>query len=195
MRRMIALVLSAALALSLTACGADGEKAAAGSEESAAIGGDPATLEPDVKGEADSDGVQIPSPITKYDSLEEAAAAAGFSMAVPETIDGHPEQVYQVYNVGTENVLLEVIYHGGLEAESTVHIRKAPGSEDISGDYNQYSESETLAVGDREVTMKGDDGQVHLATWTLDGYTYSVAAYAETGVSSDELVELVAQVQ
>lgn len=200
MKKMIAFALSTLVALSLVSCagqtdpGSSSSSGSANSMEPAAIGGDPATWGPALDG--DGSGVQIPSPITAYTSMEEAAAAAGFDMTAPETIDSYTERVIQVFNANTEDAMFEVIYRdGGEESQNIIHIRKAPGAEDISGDYNQYAERSTETVGEAEVTMRGVDGQVHLATWTKDGYTYSIGVYSETGVSSDSMAELVAGVQ
>lgn len=200
MKKMIAFALSTVMALSLVSCTSQtnpGSSSGSGSDSSvepAAIGGDPATWGPALDG--DGSGVQIPSPITEYTSMEEAAAAAGFDMTAPETIDGYTERVIQVFNANTEDAMFEVIYRdGGEESKNIIHIRKAPGAEDISGDYNQYAESSTETVGEAEVTMKGADGKVHLATWAKDGYTYSINVYAEAGISSDSMAELVAGVR
>lgn len=178
MKRTIIFALSAALALSLAACGAAPKKAPGGGESAA----------------PENTGVQIPNPFTEYDSLEEAAAAAGFSMTVPETIDGLPEQVFRVLGAGGGDAMLEVICRDGEAAEDEIRIRKAPGTEDISGDYNRYSETETVAVGDVDVTVKGDDGQARLAVWTWDGYAYSLAVYGGTGISSGDMAALAAEI-
>lgn len=195
MKTMIAFALSAVMALSLASCAGQTSSSGSisdGSMESTAIGGDPATWGPALDG--DGSGVQIPSPITEYSSMAEAAAAAGFDMAVPKVVDGCTERVIQVFNANTDDAMFEVIYRdSGEESEDVIHIRKAPGTEDISGDYNQYAERSTETVGDVEVTMKGSDGQVHLATWTKDGYTYSIAVY--TGISGDDMAELVTGVR
>ena len=185
MKKMIAFALSTVMALSLASCAGQTNP---GSSSGSASG---SSVE-----RGDGSGVQIPNPITEYTTMEEAAAAAGFDVTVPETIDGYTERVIQVFNANTEDAMFEVIYRdGGEESKNIIRIRKAPGAEDISGDYDQYAESSTEAVGEAEVTMKGADGKVHLATWTKDGYTYSISVYAEAGVSSDSMAELVAGVR
>lgn len=196
MKKLLALALSAAMALSLASCAGQTNPGnnSDSSKEPAAIGGDPATWGPALDG--DDSGVQIPNPITEYPTLEEAAAAAGFDVTVPETVDSYSEKVFQVFNANTSDAMFEVIYRdGGEEPENIVHIRKAPGTEDISGDYNQYAESNTVAVGDIQITMRGENGQVHLATWTNGGYTYSIGVYTEAGISSDAMADLAAAVQ
>lgn len=60
---------------------------------------------------------------------------------------------------------------------------KAPGDGDISGDYNDYAQSDTITVSDREVTLKGNDDAVNLAIWAKDRYTYAVSASA--GLSAE----------
>lgn len=47
---------------------------------------------------------------------------------------------------------------------------------DISGDNNDYEEVETyMAGGVINVTTKGNNGTVSLATWTYDGYAYALS--------------------
>ena len=86
-------------------------------------------------------------------------------------------------------VMLEVIYADG-ETE-IARVRKAPGTEDISGDYNAY-DAQDVAVGDVTVTMKSADGLVKLAIWQDGGYTYAVSV--EAGLSADAMAELVSQI-
>ena len=87
--------------------------------------------------------------------------------------------------------MIEVIYASG--ENEIARIRKAPGAEDISGDYNAYAEQTELTSGDAAVTMKGADGLVQLAIWQADGYTYAVSV--ENGLTADAMAELVTQVR
>lgn len=166
---MIAFVLGAVMMLSLAACGGNGK--------------------------TDGNTVQMPVPFTEYASMGEAAAAAGFDLKAPESVEGYSREVIQVFDT-TEDAMIEVIYSAGEDEDaSTICIRKAAGSEDISGDYNQYAENNAVSVGESKVTMKGENGQVHLATWTNGGYTYSIGVYGENGISSDAMAGLAAAVQ
>ena len=157
------------------------------------IGGDPATWGPALDGE-DGGDVQIPDPFTEYASMDKAAAAAGFDMMVPESVEGYSDRTIRVLSNDENGSMIEVICRNG-DAENELRIRKAEGSEDISGDYNQYAESNTITVGELQVTMKGESGQVQLATWANNGYTYSIGIYDENGISSDAMAELVAAVR
>ncbi len=112
---------------------------------------------------------QIPNPFVNYETLEEAAAAAGVELKVPETVKGYSEKTYQAIT----KEFVQVIYH---EGDNRLFIRKANGDEDISGDYNFYDTEKQVKVGVYDVTMKGNDDTVSTAIWTKDGCTYAVMA-------------------
>lgn len=131
-------------------------------------------------------GVQMPNPFAEYETLAEAAQAAGVELTAPETVNGSDGRVFRAM----ENDLLEVIYRKG--EDETARVRKAAGTEDISGDYNVYAQVDTVTVNGAQVTLKGEAGKVSLATWTAEGYTYSVSA--EGGISSSDMIRLVANV-
>ena len=124
------------------------------------------------------------------DALDEAEAAAGFDLAIPDAVDGCSEKQFRAMDADGDK-MIEVIYASG--EDEIARIRKAPGAEDISGDYNAYAEQTELTSGDAAVTMKGADGLVQLAIWQADGYTYAVSE--ENGLTADAMAELVAQVR
>ena len=57
----------------------------------------------------------------------------------------------------------------------TASLRKAPGTDDVSGDYNEYSDVKTILVGGLSVTLKGEGGAYVFAVWSADGYSYSLS--------------------
>lgn len=155
----------------------------------------------------------MPNPFTDHTSLADAQKAAGFSIRIPETIQGVSANVFRT--LGSE--LIEVIYLKDYDAKSDqtdaaadnrtseisrteiARIRKglydknsAADSADISGDYNTYSEVFTTKIGTREVTMKSDNGMVKTAIWTDGGYAYSIST---DGISADEISALIAKIQ
>ena len=155
MKKALAAVLSLALTLSLAACGGrSGEQTDSGKAEN-----------------AQTDEVQIPNPFTEYDTPEDAAQAAGYPFATPESVDGFDTVLYSVMNDGE---LLEVIYRN--DSDDLI-ARKGPGDGDISGDYNEYAEE---AIADKtdmpSVTFRGNNGKWSLALWTdaASGYAYSL---------------------
>ena len=144
----------------------------------AACGNSTDSDEPDIIG--------MPNPFTDFDTLAEAEAQTGFDITLPDAIGSSDKRIYRAMN----DEMLEVIYMNG--EDETGRVRKARGSEDISGDYNEYAETETVSVGGVDVLLKGDAGLVKLAVWTNDGYAYSVSS--EAGLTADEMTELVSAV-
>lgn len=133
---------------------------------------------------------EIPNPFTEYATLDEAAKAVGFDISVPDAIDGYTERIIRAE---VDSKMLEVIYQNGESDE--IRIRKAVGAEDISGDLNEYAQSNTAAIGDLSVTMKGENDLVTLATWISNGYTYSIGAYNQAGISAAAMTDLITAVK
>lgn len=144
-------------------------------------------LDTDPLGKAGIGGVQLPNPFAEYETLAEAARAAGVQLTAPDSVNGSDRRIFRAI----ENDLLEVIYCKG--EEEIAHIRKAVGAGDISGDYNVYPQVDTVTVNGAEVTRKGDAGKVSLATWTAGEYTYSISV--ESGISAREMTRLISAVR
>ena len=143
------------------------------------------------------ENVKIPDPYEEYTTLEEAEKAAGFDMHVPEAPEGYANVIYRV---NASEKMLEVIYSdkdpGEEDAVEAYRIRKAVGSDDISGDYNEYSETDEVSVSDNPVALKGNDGSVFVAVWTSGAYTYAIDIdHNGQGLSRDEVLTLVNAVE
>ena len=175
MKRCIALAMSAALALSITACGSSSKPSASqsgsASDASTVLGED----------------VQIPNPWKDFESLEEAVKAVGFDFVAPDALAGCDQIAYQAI---PDDRIIGVLYLNGEERQ--VIIRKAPGGENISGVYSQFDKLEQVEVDGRSVTMSGDGETVSLATWT-DG-DYSFCVYADNGLAQGDMAQLVSQI-
>ena len=175
MKRCIALAMSAALALSITACGSSSKPSASqsgsASDASTVLGED----------------VQIPNPWKDFESLEEAVKAVGFDFVAPDALAGCDQIAYQAI---PDDRIIGVLYLNGEERQ--VSVRKAPGSENISGMYTQFDQVEQVEVDGRSVTMSGDGETVSLATWTDGDYSFSV--YADNGLAQGDMAQLVSQI-
>jgi len=125
-----------------------------------------------------SEKAQIPNPITEYKTLAEAEKAAGYTVKTSAYFKDTA-----VERVATIEKLVELDYAGGIT------YRMAPGSEDPSGDYNDYASTKTLKIGAYTVTAKGDGKTVSLATFSdgTCGYSFDF----ETGVSEAVLTQIV----
>ena len=154
----------------LTACGAD-----------SAIGADSHSAQ-----STSDSSTQIPNPWEDCTSLEEAQQLAGFSIQVPDSIDGYPNRSIQVMDTS----IIQVLYE--MDDDQQILIRKGTGSDDISGDYNTYSEISQITVSDSSVTLKGNDGKIMVAIWSDGSYSYAIDA---SGITSEDMTALIEQIQ
>ena len=114
--------------------------------------------------------VEVPNPFVEVKTLDEAYKIAGFTLSVPTTYEDYKKQVIQAI----ENDMIEVIYIEEESGYEGLRIRKAKGTDDISGDYNEYKNVETVKVGDYDVTEKSDGKNIFVATWTDGTYSYAI---------------------
>ncbi len=126
--------------------------------------------------------VQPASPFIPFDSIADAEKLAGFTITIPSKMpEGYAPKAIEAI----EEHMIQVVFEKN--EEHMIVIRKAKGNSDVSGDYNQYSENKTITIGGIEVTTKGHNGKVNVATWVDSEYSYSVYAGFE-GTSFDESV-------
>ncbi|MGN1388635.1 MAG: hypothetical protein ACI4WR_03215 [Bulleidia sp.] len=125
----------------------------------------------------------IANPWTDDATLEQMVSATGISLEVPSSIQG--------------NDLVSYRYMEGLDEadyEGEITIRKGTGSEDVSGDYNEYPVSrETDGI-----LLKGmTEGIYEDAVWSADGYSYSITVNpgTENGFSEEVILEIVNKVK
>ena len=184
MKKLLIFTVTAAMLLSLAACSQSAKPAAKPDQPAQTETADSKNAQ------AETENVQIPNPWTDYDSKDDAAQAVGFDLTVPDEISGCSEKSYRVLNAEGD-VMFEIIYASG--EDETARIRKAPGANDVSGNYNEYAETETVDVGGVRVTMKGADGFVKLAVWTNGDYSYALSV--ESGLSQNDMAALVSNIQ
>ena len=182
MKKLLILTLTAITAFSSAACKHTSDIATADAD----------TIQTSVFSQA-----QIPNPWQEYATLEEAIAAAGFSLTVPDNIDGYSSRVQLVMTDASDNAsanILEVQYISDTsENADRLSVRKAPGSEDISGVYTDYSQHTDLMIDDNTVTLEGQDNIFYVAKWTTNQYTYSI--FTDLGMTSDALSELIRTIE
>lgn len=136
------------------------------------------------------ESTQIPNPFVEVKNLDEASKIAGFSLEVPETYEDYKKQVMQAI----EDDMIEVIYYDENSEHEGLRIRKAKGTDDISGDYNEYKDVETVKVGDFEIIEKGSEGNISVATWNNGTYSYAIDV-AEASLTKDTIANLVSNIK
>ncbi len=204
-KKVTLMILCAATMLSMAACGEKQDQTIGAETTSQTVAENEDKIPTDGAVATEEiligDNTQIPNPFVDCNTLADAAALAGFDIIVPDSVDGYEERAI----TAMENDMIQVLY---LHGDDQVCIRKAVGEEECSGDYNAYSEEKTVTVGDKEVTMRGNNGKVMVAVWTEGGYSYSIGVYAyaqhndgvadpesNTGMTEDMITALIAQVQ
>ena len=129
-------------------------------------------------------GVQIANPFTDEDSLLAVQDKAGFQLTLPENFNGCVSYLYRAM----ADKMIEIICLDG-EGNETARIRKAVGSDSISGDYNEYADIKE----DGSLIIKGNDGKYSVAEWTEGNYSYAITV--ETPVSLETMKELKALIK
>ena len=85
--------------------------------------------------------------------------------------------------------MAQITYRSG---DASVTLRKAPGDEDISGDYNVYESVRELQLGSVAVTVKGSGNDCALALWQQNGFSYALSF--EPGISEQEAITLISEI-
>ena len=134
-----------------------------------------------------TDKVEIANPFLSCKTMNEAAQIAGFSMELPASV---PSWVSSSMIRAVESSMIEVLYEG---EDQQLTVRKAIGTENISGDHSVYSELSTEEVNGYTVTLKGDEGKVMVATWSNSGYTYAV--HTAAGLDHDTMLSIVSAIR
>ena len=124
----------------------------------------------------------------EYDSAEEMAEQLAFSMKdIPSLVDRSQKTSYIVYdeNFGEINYSWD---------DQSVCYRKSTGTEDNSGDWNEYAKQDTVNVDEFSCTLKGDsDDRYVLVTWTDGTYSYSIST--AKSMSEKELLDLIVEIE
>ena len=183
-QKITAMALAALMLASLAACGAAKADTPKTPDQTVTEPSDAVVTPSGDDAGPVGDNTQIPNPWTDYDTVEDAASAAGFDLTAPAAIAGEAQSAWRVMTGG--QTIFEIRYGDGIT------LRKAPGTGDISGDYNDYAESQDVAAGDVTVTARGNDGVIYCAAWEADESTYSLTS--DAGLTADELAAIVAEI-
>ena len=137
MKKMMTLTICAVVALSITACASSGAAAKTPITEATAITETTAITKSTTPTNTSPD-TMIANPFVDCQTMETAAEVAGFEFRSPEQVEGISEKKIQA----VDQEMIQVIYSAD---ENQILIRKAPGTRNISGDYNNYQKEETLS--------------------------------------------------
>ena len=127
----------------------------------------------------DEGNVGISNPVAGHETLEDAEKAIGFEIEY--------NGIDKVINYSTiGNDILEISFKGG-------YLRKAKGSDDISGDNNEYKVEKSVEIDGKKVTLKGTDKLINLAVWTDGDFSYCLGF--DEGTTEKEITNLVSGIK
>ena len=119
--------------------------------------------------EDDGEGfVQIANPWLEYNSVADAAKAAGVEFSAPEKLRSHKLGYIQAMNG-----LVDLRY---TKAGNTICVRKGSGTDDVSGDYETYKKETDKKIGGNTVTLKYNSKGVKAAVWTDGKDSFAVTS-------------------
>lgn len=126
----------------------------------------------------------LANPWQECASMAQAESLAGFSLAISDSAlpEGYGPEAACIQAI--EGSMLEVNYSG--ERGGSVCLRKAVGTDDVSGDYNSYDLTQTSRIAGQDVTLRGAENAWYVATWISDGYSFAVVSTSALTTSQVE---------
>lgn len=139
-----------------------------------------------------SKGGYMPNPFVDCKTMADAKKLSGFEFTVPEKVNGYEQSLIQATNEKGLK-LVQVFY---TQSGNEILVRKAAGTvSNLDGDYNEYKVSVNTKVNNIAVAMKGaSENAISVATWTNNGYTYSITAKGVT-LTQSAVAEIVKAVK
>lgn len=186
--RIVALLLCLSMGAALVACGENHTADSASGTQSNTPAATADSTSSAQQRAPESENDNMVNPWVDAENQDDAQQQAGLTIQLPSSLPA--EYGAPTFRVIPDDIL-ETNYAGNGDAE--ICIRKAVGTEDPSGDYNQYSGSQQVKVGDMEVTMKGNDGGVSLAVWQDGSNAYSIGIYDAAGITVEEMTQMVSE--
>lgn len=113
--------------------------------------------------------ITINNPIVSVKNIDELKKAVSFELLVPDKLPaGFSIEKLSVIS----RKIAEINYTNGIDK---IVYRTAGGSDDVSGDYASYETTEITKVNNTEVTLKGNNSLINLATWSQNGISFSLS--------------------
>ena len=129
--------------------------------------------------------VGMPNPFVEYKTVDEAQKVLPFSAVVPSNVKEYELEIVSVMS----NEMLQLIYKNG-DKEITYRVEK--GSNDISGDYNEYKDIKTVKVGDVEVKVRKSE-ETMSTIWTNGGLTFSL--YSNGNLTEKDITDIISSIK
>lgn len=118
-------------------------------------------------------------------SLAELTKKASFNVKDISEAD-MPFKVMSTSYLWCWNEFAQIIYEG---TDNSLTYRKTSGTDDISGDYNQYEQILDKVVNGVDITIKGNHDKYYLATWTTQDFSYSLSV--DEGIDLETILNII----
>ena len=177
---------SAAVSSAASSAASSVASSAVSSAASSAVSSAAASTEPS------GGAVGMINPWVECGTLTDAAKISGFTLEVPEKLNGHPISLIQAVQLKT----MQVFYSDGAPGTAGVKkniIRKGVGNDDISGDYTKYEKTETMNIEGLDVQLKSNNNVYYNVTWVNGRFSYAIMS--EDGIGMAQVKALVSTVK
>ena len=134
----------------------------------------------------DGQAVGAPNPFFSFKRLEDAEKKAGFNFNLLDVFENYTIQAYRVI----PKQLLEAVYDS--ESGDEIRIRKAPGKNDPSGDYNVYREKSSQMINGVEVTFYANENKCGKTVWQANGHSFSITS--QDRISIDKAIKTASKI-
>lgn len=134
--------------------------------------------------ESSENPILIANPYEECNTLAEAADITGFTLDIPEELNGCRIAEIIVW----DGTMIEANY-----SDNTMIRKGKSKEEDISGDYNDYDETQDVTINEIQVSISGNDNQCYKAIWNTDDYCYAIST--PVGFTLEDMTELIKQIQ
>lgn len=121
--------------------------------------------------------------IIECEDVDELSQYAGFDI---NELTGIPFDVVKCSYTWWFDATAQIEYIGD---DNVITYRVAESEEDISGDYNEYSQIKEETVHNIKVTIKGKADKAYLAVWTSGRYAYAICS--SEGISDTEMMAII----
>ncbi len=135
---------------------------------------------------ASQNAVGAPNPFYSFKSLEDAEKKAGFNFNLLDVFENYTIQAYRVI----PKQLLEAVYDS--ESGDEIRIRKAPGKNDPSGDYNVYREKSSQVIDGVEVIFFANENKCGKTVWQTGGHSFSITS--QDRISIDKAIKTASKI-
>ena len=125
-------------------------------------------------------GDQTPWGTVEYKNAKDLSKASGIKI---DDLNNIPFEVTETIYQDYKSNLVEIAYSNETD---NLYYRVSKGSEDNSGDYNDYSNVYQQEINSFNVTLKGDNDLIFCVLYENGGYSYSIVSSNGLTVSQIE---------